>query len=375
MRPELIGAHSRPELVVFSHARLSSGPAGWLTKNRVGEVVHRLAELGWEVTLVGREGSPASFVTYPLEGRVRVLPFTFPPRRLEGLRRWYRIARAAHRAHAALVFMPTVVNSLMALVLGRRAVVYAGNAWALLPDMPRWRMLLEALVARRAAQVIAHGDAAVERFEGLARTVAPCVPLVSPDVGARLRNGTAEEKSYSPLRLLFVGSLNPRKGVGELLDAIEALPDIQCRIVGPAADERLARRASDLAAGRENLTVDEYLEWPELREAYRGANLLVLPTYAEGFPRVAYEAAAFGLALLLSPVGGIPGRLRGGKDAVFVPPRDAVALTAALRELADDADRVAELAGNARRALAPYFQEPDPAAQLHRCLGAVVEHA
>jgi glycosyltransferase involved in cell wall biosynthesis len=352
------------KLVIVSHVAVADAPDGdgWITKNRIGEICERLAELGWDVTLLAVESDLKSFLTHRLSPAVRV------ERIAGGLRGRVDAARTARQADVALVFMPALRTALLALLLGRRAVVYWGNAWSLIPGTRPWRGVLEAVVARRAGHVIVHGRALEHHFARVAQRVEQCVPLVPREVGERLGEDAPEEKVSGPLRALFVGSILERKGLPELLAALRELPQIECRIVGPRTDLALARRIDDEAARHPGLTTSEYLGWHDLRELYRWAHVLVLPSHVEGFPRVAYEATAFGAALVLTPVGGIPERLRDGHDALLVPVGDGRALLDALRGLAEDPAATRRLAANARRTLRPLFVEPEAARQLDRRL-------
>lgn len=136
------------------------------------------------------------------------------------------------------------------------------------------------------------------------------------------------------LRLLFLGSLIPTKGVQVLLDAFAGLPagSASLRITGPSPPwrgsggwaEAFAARAAavpgvSLAAG-----VSPEAVVAELHEA----DVLVVPsTWEENAPLVLAEAAAAGLRVVASEVGGIP---ELAPDAVLVPPGSVPELRAAL---------------------------------------------
>lgn len=361
------------KLAIVSHTLVSRASNGrWLTFNRVGEIVDGLAERGWRTTLVSREGEgEIEFATYPLSTDVRLRTVPAYSGRLASPRRWLALLRALSDADAALVFMPSLFAALASLVLGRRAVIYAGGTWSQRDDFPRWRGVLESLAARRVAGVVVSGHSVAAHFRGRAKRVHICVPLVPEEVNRRLRLNQVEYADPSPLRVLFVGSVVPAKGVPELLDALRDLPEVECRIVGQSDDPVLARSVRREAVRRSNLTADPYLDWPDLRKAYQWANVLALPSHTEGFPRVIFEAVAFGLALVLTPVGGIPSRLEDGKDALFVPVGNAGALRAALAGLAGDPLRTTELARSARQTLAGVFVDPDSSAQFDRLLRAI----
>ena len=71
------------------------------------------------------------------------------------------------------------------------------------------------------------------------------------------------------------------------------------------------------------------------REAFPLGRALVVPSRAESLPYIVLEAAAAGLPLLATNVGGIP-EIVGGTDTALLPPEDAEALAQAMLELLDD---------------------------------------
>jgi glycosyltransferase involved in cell wall biosynthesis len=71
------------------------------------------------------------------------------------------------------------------------------------------------------------------------------------------------------------------------------------------------------------------------REAFRLGRLLVVPSLAESLPYVVLEAAAAGLPLLATRIGGIP-EIFGPKTDDLLPPGDASALAKALAQALDN---------------------------------------
>lgn len=93
----------------------------------------------------------------------------------------------------------------------------------------------------------------------------------------------------------------------------------------------------------------------DMPSLYMAADIFVLPSYREGFPRSAMEAAATGVPLVLSDIPGC--RQLGDDVAVFVRPKDAAALSDALTELLDDPQRRIGLSHAARRRAAEAFDQ------------------
>jgi len=64
--------------------------------------------------------------------------------------------------------------------------------------------------------------------------------------------------------------------------------------------------------------------------------VFALPSYNEGIPAVLYEAGAFGLPVVTTPVGAISSLVRDGENGFLVTPGDVDALGASLRRLVTD---------------------------------------
>jgi glycosyltransferase involved in cell wall biosynthesis len=101
------------------------------------------------------------------------------------------------------------------------------------------------------------------------------------------------------------------------------------------------------------------VEWWGLREdmvgVYAAAHVVCLPSYREGLPTVLLEAAACGCALVATDVPGCREVVRDGDTGLLVPPRDPMALAAALRTLILDPALRARLSAAARKRVAEEF--------------------
>jgi len=65
-----------------------------------------------------------------------------------------------------------------------------------------------------------------------------------------------------------------------------------------------------------------WLNASDVERAYSEADVLVLPSWAEGLPNVMIEAMATRLAVIVSAVGNIPDMVVDGHEAMFITPRD-----------------------------------------------------
>ncbi|HYH59746.1 MAG TPA: lysylphosphatidylglycerol synthase domain-containing protein [Thermoleophilaceae bacterium] len=172
-----------------------------------------------------------------------------------------------------------------------------------------------------------------------------------------------EQRPDGPLRLLFLGRAEERKGLPVLLRAYEGLRavgvDAHLTVAGATPDEvqpfLLDSEGIDI---RGRVTDDE--KWQLLAEA----DLLCAPSLGgESFGMVLTEAFASGTPAVCSDIAGYRDVVRDGRDGVLVPPGDATALGEALHSLAGDPDRRAELRVHARER-AERFAWPQIAGEL-----------
>ena len=156
--------------------------------------------------------------------------------------------------------------------------------------------------------------------------------------------------------LLYVGRLQPIKGLETLLEAMTALDGAaQLLIVGGDQDEPenghadyLRERVSALGL-RERVSFLGAQPQERLRLFYAAADATVMPSYYESFGMVALEAMACGSPVIASRVGGLTTTVRDGVTGFLVPEGDAGALAERVALLLEDRGRRAQLGREAQR--------------------------
>lgn len=176
--------------------------------------------------------------------------------------------------------------------------------------------------------------------------------------------------------LLFVGTLEPRKNLGGLLDALDLLrgdrPDLPpLLLVG-----RRGWQADDLLARVEQLVVAQQVIWREdigdadLPAVYNGASVLALPSHYEGFGLTALEAMACGTPVVAANRSSLPEVV--GDAGLLVDPDDPASIADGLRRALEDSALRARLRieGPARAAGFTWQRTAEIALSVYRAVGA-----
>ena len=111
----------------------------------------------------------------------------------------------------------------------------------------------------------------------------------------------------------FVGRVEKRKGIQELLDAAKALPEICFNIIGPIEDEDF-----------KNICISNVRFWgsvdnKEIFSILNKMDVYVLPSYSEGFPLGVLEAMSCGVPVIASDVGAVKDMIGKGGGLIIKP--------------------------------------------------------
>ncbi len=213
---------------------------------------------------------------------------------------------------------------------------------ALLRPQIRWAL-------RSARRVVAVSGAlrrSVLALTGLDEERVACIPCAghAPELfhprprSDRMQRRAALGVDADARVVLFVGHLVAVKALDHLLRAwaivVSRTPDLRARLV--LVGEGPERAALTVLAERlgisPRLTFTGPLPQPVVADWLAAADLLCLPSHAEGSPNVVVEALASGVPVVASRVGGIPDMVTDGVNGRLVPPADATSLANALVE-------------------------------------------
>ncbi len=233
------------------------------------------------------------------------------------------VRKATLAAMARLRGVPVVIH------------LHGGEFHSFYARSPRVLQAVIRSTLEHAAAVVALGERWAERV----RQIAPAarvhvVPNAVAPVGP-VRQPAASE----PVHVVYLGEIRDGKGTFLLLDAwakivVESAVPIRLTIAGNGELARAQQRIAELGLGG-SVQLRSWLAADEVAVLLRSAQVLTLPSFAEGQPMAVLEAMANGLCVVATDVGGIPEML-AEECGLLVSPGDVNALGAALRQVIDN---------------------------------------
>lgn len=314
-----------------------------------------LSRAGHEVTLVGGPGSAAHAPSGVFE--VVELPHALHFRSNGAASRMalglglLRLRARLSRDRVDVLHVHAPLDPLLPLltVLCAKAPVvgtfHASHSRHALWSLLYGRSSLGAIAARKLTRAIAVSAEAARSI----RQYQPSLPLTQIPNGVDCARFTLPRKPSAggPLRLLFVGRPDPRKGLPVLLAAMERLiasgRDVSLCVVGPSVPP-----ASMSAGARSRTTFRGELTPDAVARAYADADVLVAPSLSgESQGIVLLEGAAAGLCVVASDIPGYREVLSHDRTGLLTPPGDPRAIEHAIDRLLREPTLGSTLAGAA----------------------------
>lgn len=208
-----------------------------------------------------------------------------------------------------------------------------------IPDLAlsmNWEWKLIAKVLKLVDCAIVLDNKSLSVLKGLGYTNVVCMPNpVSPQVQTIVEQNQVER---IPGYILFCGHVVKTKGVFELIDACSHISGIHLKMVGHVTDEMRAE-IKEYSHSASWLELTGELPYEQVIKEMMASDIMVLPTYTEGFPNVILEGMAAGCAIIASAVGAIPQMLEeegGAKYGVIIKPQDVKVLEDSINYLLEN---------------------------------------
>jgi glycosyltransferase involved in cell wall biosynthesis len=283
------------------------------------------------------------------------------------------INRAIDESDFTYIFLPGYTGLLSAFVcLCKRKpyFLYFGSSWQ---ETARYRvpegekrgiaffvarefyMQAEKVIVKKAMFCLSAGKRLAASKVGLNPRSFETIPMVQfqskdnlMESGHLVLNEEKESPHYknkcdNVLHILSVGNVDERKGTIYLLMALPHLLskgfDVKVTLVGAIDETYRSHLVEEMTRYETNDRVHfaGYVNDVEhLQKFYNEADVFVLPTLGEGFPRVLYEAMMSGLPVVASDIDSIRENTHGSEAVSLVTPKDPKAIAEAVQQLVQD---------------------------------------
>ena len=161
-----------------------------------------------------------------------------------------------------------------------------------------------------------------------------------------------------PIKLLFLGKINQRKGIYDLLNSYAAFKQ-NCQIpakliIAGSGEIELTLKLAEKLGISQDINFLGWINSTQKNELLAQVHGFVLPSYNEGLPMALLEAMSWGLSIITTPVGGIGEVIKHRETGLLVEPGNIEQLTAAIRLLVSDNSLRSTLGFNAREKAAEF---------------------
>jgi glycosyltransferase involved in cell wall biosynthesis len=191
--------------------------------------------------------------------------------------------------------------------------------------------------------VIVNSPALFNKYETNSKTIHQIKTTTLSQTDFFYRNDTCQDHT---IQLLYTGRIDKLKGLFELVEATASLKqcshNVMLNIVGwesidgNPVEQQLKELAAKLGISSALVFHGKKKIGEQLNAMYRMADIYVIPSYEEGFPRTIWEAMANSLPVVATTVGAIPHYLKNETDAMLIAPKSTNEITEAIEKLIKD---------------------------------------
>lgn len=142
------------------------------------------------------------------------------------------------------------------------------------------------------------------------------------------------------LKFLMVGNLLRAKGIEEYFEASKKIkakyPAVECNLAGkylPSNFDSISKEKFDEIINSDVINYLGNIKYEEMPDIYNQSTIFVLPSYGEGLPKSALEAASTGMPLIMNDVAGCRECIINNRNGLLIKSKDADGLFLAMESL------------------------------------------
>ncbi|GIJ97702.1 glycosyl transferase family 1 [Capnocytophaga stomatis] len=180
-------------------------------------------------------------------------------------------------------------------------------------------------------------------------------------VSEEQKNTLKKELNIQPddFVFIFVGRLVGDKGINELTEAFSSLniDNVKLLLVGPMEKELDPLKEKTLHEIEKNHSIISVGYQKDVRPFFAISDLLVFPSYREGFPNVVMQAGAMGLPSIVTNINGCNEIIIEGENGTIIPVKNVEELKKQMESLSTDKVRYNKLKENSRKMIANRYEQ------------------
>jgi glycosyltransferase involved in cell wall biosynthesis len=163
------------------------------------------------------------------------------------------------------------------------------------------------------------------------------------------------------LVFIFLGRIVSDKGINEMINAFKRLNNevalIKLLLVGPLESHLDPLDKKTIKEIESNKNIINIGLQNDVRPYFAIADILVFPSYREGFPNVVMEAGAMGLPSIVSNINGCNEIIKEGENGWIIPVKDEEAIYNKMKYCIENSNEVVKVANNSRELITSRYEQ------------------
>lgn len=162
---------------------------------------------------------------------------------------------------------------------------------------------------------------------------------------------------------VFIGRMVKDKGINELIESFNKITkvreDVRLLLLGKFEDELDPVLPTTKEIINNNKLIDFVGYQTDVRPYLVASDVLILPSYREGFPNVVLQAGAMGIPCIVTDINGCNEAIINGENGIIIPKQNSNALYEAMDHLINNKELYNKMAQNARPLISSRYDQKD----------------